>query len=65
VCVVILCIFVVLCGHCFFLTLDTGLLARSQYSGCPETGHFDTGFSWFEEEEDDENCDILIHITYI
>jgi len=28
-------------------TLDAGLLARSQYSEGPATGHFDTGFSWF------------------
>jgi len=49
VCVVILCVFVVLCGHCcfFFFTLDAGLLARSQYSEGPVIGHLDTGFSWF------------------
>ena len=29
------------------LTLDAGLLARSQYPGGPATGHLDTGFSWF------------------
>jgi len=28
-------------------TLYTGLLARSQYSEGPATGHLDTGFSWF------------------
>jgi len=28
--VVILCVFVVLCGHCCFFILDAGLLARSQ-----------------------------------
>jgi len=28
-------------------TLDFGLLARSQYSEGPATGHLDTGFSWF------------------
>ena len=28
-------------------TLDVGLLARSQYSEGPATGHLDTGFSWF------------------
>ena len=28
-------------------TLDAGLLARSQYSEGPATGHLDTGFSWF------------------
>ena len=27
-------------------TLDAGLLARSQYSEGPATGHLDTGFSW-------------------
>jgi hypothetical protein len=29
------------------LTLDPGLLARSQYPEGPATGHLDTGFSWF------------------
>jgi hypothetical protein len=29
------------------VTLDAGLLARSQYSEGPATGHLDTGFSWF------------------
>jgi len=28
-------------------TLDAGLLARSQYSESPATGHLDTGFAWF------------------
>ena len=28
-------------------TLDAELLARSQYSESPATGHLDTGFSWF------------------
>ena len=28
-------------------TLDAGLLAISQYSEGPATGHLDTGFSWF------------------
>jgi hypothetical protein len=27
-----------------FFTLDAGLLARSQYSEGPATGHLDTGF---------------------
>ena len=30
-----------------FFTLDAGLLARSQYSEGPATGHLDVGFSWF------------------
>jgi len=29
------------------LTLDAGLLARSQYAEGPATGHLDTGFSLF------------------
>ena len=29
------------------LSLDAGLLARSQYPEVPATGHLDTGFSWF------------------
>jgi len=38
----------VLCVHCcFFFTLDAGLLARSQYSEGPATGHLDRGFSRF------------------
>jgi len=33
---------------CFVVfTLDARLLARSQYSEGPATGHLDTGFSWF------------------
>ena len=28
-------------------TLDARLLAKSQYSEGPATGHLDTGFSWF------------------
>ena len=28
-------------------TIDAGLLARSQYSEGPATGHLDTDFSWF------------------
>jgi len=28
------------------LTLDAGLLARSQYPESPATGHLDTGFPW-------------------
>jgi len=31
----------------FFFTLDAGLLARSQYSEGPVTGHLDTGFFLF------------------
>jgi len=29
------------------ITLDAGLLARSQYPEGPATGHLDTSFSWF------------------
>jgi len=49
----ILCVFVVLYVYLLYyvciaiLTLDSGLLARSQYPEGPATGHLDTGFSWF------------------
>jgi len=54
VCIVVsclVCIVVILCvlyyvGIAVF-TLDTGLLARSQHSEGPATGHLDTGFSLF------------------
>ena len=51
--VVVLCVLLSsyvysLCYVCIpVFTLDAGLLARSQYSEVPATGHFDTGFSWF------------------
>jgi len=46
-------VFVVPYVYCLYyvyiavLTLDAGLLARSQYPEGPATGHLDTGFSWF------------------
>ena len=57
-CVFLLTVFVlcVLLSSCVYLlyyvciavlTLDAGLLARSQYPEGPATGHLDTGFSWF------------------
>jgi len=57
--VVLLCVFVVFMCMLYsyvyllyyvcidILTLDAGLLARSQYPEGPVTGHLDTGFSWF------------------
>ena len=37
-----------LCYVCIAVfTLDVGLLARSQHSEGPATGHLDTSFSWF------------------
>ena len=49
VCIVVLymCCYLMCICCTFFLTLDAGLLARSQYSEGPATGHLDTGFSWF------------------
>ena len=52
-CLFVLCVFlssyVYLLYYVFIavFTLDAGLLARSEYSEGPETGHLDTGFSWF------------------
>ena len=45
-CCHLMCICCTMCVLLFF-TLDTGLLAISQYSEGPETGHLDTGFSLF------------------
>jgi len=36
-----------MCVLLSYITLDAGLLARSQYSEGPATGRLDTGFSWF------------------
>ena len=48
VCIVVVVLCVLLSYvYTFFFTLDTGLLARSQCSEGPATGHLDTGFSWF------------------
>jgi len=49
------CCYVLLSSYVYLLyyvcivvfTLDAGLLARSQYSEGPATGHLDKGFSWF------------------
>ena len=48
-CLVCVCCYVYLLHNlCIAVfTLDAGLLARSQYSEGPATGHLDTGFSWF------------------
>jgi len=55
VCIVVVVLYVLLSSYVYLLycvciavfTLDAGLLARSQYSEGPPTGHLDTGFSWF------------------
>ena len=55
VCIVVVVLFVLLpfylsmryCVSIAVCTLDVGLLARSQYSEGPATGHLDTGISWF------------------
>jgi len=54
-CVLLVVLYVLLWSYVYLLyyvciavfTLDAGLLARSQYSEGPATGHLDTGFSWF------------------
>jgi len=55
VCIVVVVLSVLLSSYVYLLycvciavfTLDAGLLARSQYSEGPVTGHLNTGFSWF------------------
>ena len=54
-CIVVVVLCVLLSPYVYLLyyvciavfTSDAGLLARSQYSEGPATGHLDTGFSWF------------------
>ena len=49
--IILECIFVTSCVLFYYVctavlhTFIAGLLARSQYSECPATGHFSTGFS--------------------
>jgi len=40
-------VYLLYCVCIAVFTLDAGLLARSQYSEGPATGHLDTGFPWF------------------
>ena len=40
-------VYLMYCVCIAVFTLDARLLARSQYSEGPATGHLDTGFSWF------------------
>ena len=55
VCIVVVVLCVLLSSYVYLLycvcitvfTLDAGLLAISQYSEGPATGHFVTDFSWF------------------
>ena len=55
VCIVVVVLCVLLSSYVYLLycvciavfTVDAGLLARSQYSEGPATGHLDTGFTWF------------------
>jgi len=55
VCIVAVVLCVLLSSYVYLLyyvcnavfTLDAGLLARSQFSEGPATGHLDTGFSCF------------------
>ena len=55
-CIVVVVLCVLLSSYVYLLyymciavfTLDAGLLAISQYSEGPATGHLDTGFCWFQ-----------------
>jgi len=55
VCIVVVVLCILLSSYVYLLyyvctavlTFDARLLARSQYSEGPATGHLDTGFSWF------------------
>ena len=43
-------------------TLDTGLLARGQYSEGPATGHLDTGFSCGDGSQDSK---LSLHASHV
>ena len=55
VCIVVIILCVLLSSYVYLLysvciavfSLDAVMLARSQHSEGPATGHLDTGFSWF------------------
>ena len=46
-CVLLSDVYLLYCVCIAVVTLDAGLVARSQYFEGPATGHLDTGFSWF------------------
>jgi len=46
-CVLLSYVYLLYCVCIAVFNLDAELLARSQYSEGPATGHLDTGFSWF------------------
>ena len=57
-CVLLSYVYLLYCvGISSFFTLDAGLLARSQYSEGPSTGHLETGFSLFSMTR--TNADIV------
>jgi len=54
----------------YVFTLDAGLLARSQYSEGPATGHLDTGFSWFSVSiskcwDGSQNSKLPLHASHV
>ena len=53
-----------------FFTLDAGLLARSQYSEGPATGHLDTGFLGFPVSvsrcwDDPQDSKLPLHASHV
>ena len=46
-CVLLSYVYLLYCVGIAVFTLDAGLLAISQYSEDPATGHLDEGFPWF------------------
>ena len=53
-----------------FFTLDAGLLARSQYSEGPATGHLDTGFSRFpcvykQRSDGSQHSKLPLHASHV
>ena len=73
--VVVLCVFHLVCICCtvcalLFFTLDAGLLARSQYSEGPATGHLDTGFLGFpvpksKRSDGSQHSNLPLHASHV
>ena len=77
-CIVVVVLCVLLSSYVYLLycvcsavfTLDAGLLARSQYSEGPVTGHLDTGFSRFpcvisKRSDGSQHSQLPLHASHV
>ena len=74
-CIVVVVLCVLLSSYVYFLycvciavfTLDAGLLARSQYTEGPATGHLDTGFpvSISKRSDGSQHSKLPLHASHV